>query len=175
MAASCIGTARPVASVTIPDHVVGRFIPRERIRELAGDPVCCRTVGNAQRDQPAPLVPQNDQDKQQPKADGRHDQEVHRADACRMIVQKGLQVCDRPRPRLAMYLATVDWATSIPSLSSSPWMRGAPQSRLARLISRISRRISTGTFGRPPRELDLQRQYSRKPVRCHRMTVAVGQ
>jgi hypothetical protein len=56
-----------VASVTIPDHVVRRFIPRERIRELAGDPVCCRMVGDAQRDQAPPLVPQNDQDKQQPK------------------------------------------------------------------------------------------------------------
>src|SRR6267142_2260627 len=26
-----------------------------------------------------------------------------------------------------MYLATVDWATAMPSLSSSPWIRGAPQ------------------------------------------------
>jgi hypothetical protein len=26
-----------------------------------------------------------------------------------------------------MYLATVDWAMSIPSFSSSPWMRGAPE------------------------------------------------
>src|SRR4030095_10924476 len=49
-----------------------------------------------------------------------------------------------------MYLATVDWATSMPSLRSSPCIRGAPHSRLARLISRISRRISTGTSGRPP-------------------------
>src|ERR1022692_4319376 len=30
--------------------------------------------------------------------------------------------------RLTMYLATLDCATSNPSLSSSPWMRGAPQS-----------------------------------------------
>jgi hemoglobin len=27
---------------------------------------------------------------------------------------------------LTMYLATLDWATSNPSLSSSPWIRGAP-------------------------------------------------
>jgi hypothetical protein len=57
----------------------------------------------------------------------------------------------------------------MPSLSSSPWM---PHSRLARLISRIRRRISPGIFGRPPQERDFQRQYSRKPVRCHRMTVS---
>jgi hypothetical protein len=33
------------------------------------------------------------------------------------------------------------------------------------LISRISRRISSGTFGRPPRRLDFQREYNRKPAR----------
>ena len=57
-----------VAPVTIPDHVVRRLIPRERIRELAGDPVRRRMIGDAQRYQPSPLVPQDDQDKQQPKA-----------------------------------------------------------------------------------------------------------
>jgi hypothetical protein len=32
--------------------------------------------------------------------------------------------------RLAMYLATLDRATSNPSLTSSPWMRGAPPKRI---------------------------------------------
>src|SRR5258705_12300266 len=48
----------------------------------------------------------------------------------------------------------------MPSLRSSPWIRGAPHGGLAMLISRISRRISTGTIGRPPRRLDFQRQGS---------------
>src|SRR5260370_482460 len=47
-----------------------------------------------------------------------------------------------------------------------------PQSRLARLISRIKGRISIGTFGRTPRARDFQRQYTRKAVRCHRMIVS---
>ena len=72
---------RTVASVTIADHVVGCFIPRKSIYELTGDPLRCRMIGDAQRDQPSPLVPQNDQDKQQPKADGRHDQKVHGGNA----------------------------------------------------------------------------------------------
>src|SRR5258708_38565381 len=54
-----------------------------------------------------------------------------------------------------MYLATVDWATSKPSLSSSPWMRGAPQSGFARLISPSN---SAGTLGLPTRLRDRQRQ-----------------
>ena len=36
----------------------------------------------------------------------------------------------------------------------------------------IRRWISMGTFGRPPREREFRRQYSRKPVRCHRMVVS---
>ncbi len=75
--------------------------------------------------------------------------------------------------RLTIYLATLVCPISIPSLSNSPWIRGAPQSELAMLISRISFRISSGTVGRPPRRLDLQHQYNRKPARCQR-TIVLG-
>ena len=63
-----------------------------------------------------------------------------------------------PGRRLAMYLATVDCATSIPSFSSSPWMRGAPHSGFSTLIRRIRLRTSIGTLGRPPRDRDFHRQ-----------------
>src|SRR5215813_10506048 len=49
-----------------------------------------------------------------------------------------------------MYLATLDCATSNPSLSSSPWMRGAPQSGFSTLIRRIISRSSAPICGRPP-------------------------
>ena len=49
-------------------------------------------------------------------------------------------------------------ATSNPSLSSSPWMRGAPQSGFSTLIRRINARISVSICGRPPRGRDFQRQ-----------------
>src|SRR5450631_1007915 len=42
------------------------------------------------------------------------------------------------RRRLTMYLATLDCAISNPSLSSSPWIRGAPQSGFSTLIRRIN-------------------------------------
>src|SRR5215469_8423596 len=51
----------------------------------------------------------------------------------------------------AIYLATLVWPTSMPSLRSSPWILGAPHNGLAMLTSRISRRISNGTIGRPQR------------------------
>ena len=69
-----------------------------------------------------------------------------------------LQPWDGGCLRLSMYLATVVCPTSMPSLSSSPWMRGAPHSGLAMLIWRIGRRISVGVLGRPPRGRDFQRQ-----------------
>src|SRR5262249_48859123 len=72
----------------------------------------------------------------------------------------------------AIYLATLVWPTSMPSLRSSPWILSAPHNGLTMLISRISRRISNDTVGRPQRRRDLQRQYSLKPARCQRITVS---
>jgi hypothetical protein len=41
---------------------------------------------------------EDDQHEQQPKADRRHEQEVHRANAGRMVVQKGLPGLRPPSP-----------------------------------------------------------------------------
>src|SRR5713101_8342393 len=84
-----------------------------------------------------------------------------------MIAQKRL-----PTLRRRIYLATLVCPTSIPSLSNSPWIRGAPHSGLAMLISRISLRTFGGTVGRPPPRLDFQRQYDLNPALCHFMTVS---
>ena len=51
-------------------------------------------------------------------------------------------------------------------------MRGAPQRGLARLISRMSRRISGATLGLPACRRDFQRQNERKPARCQRTIVS---
>src|SRR3979411_1287664 len=82
------------------------------------------------------------------------------------------QPCDGGSRLLTIYLATLVSPTPIPSLSNSPWIRGAPHSGLAMLISRISFRISGATVGRPPRRRDFQRQYDLNPARCHLMTVS---
>src|SRR5467141_967301 len=72
--------------------------------------------------------------------------------------RKVFQPCDGGRLLFAMYFATVVCPTSMPSLSSSPWIRGAPQSGFAMLMPRMSWRMSAGVFGRPPRDRDFQRQ-----------------
>src|SRR5215831_20391597 len=43
---------------------------------------------------------------------------------------------------------------------------GSAHNGLARLMSRINWRISSGTFGLPPRERDLHRRNKRNPARC---------
>ena len=60
--------------------------------------------------------------------------------------------------RLTMYWATLDCATSNPSLSSSPWMRGAPQSGFSMLIRRINTRRFVSICGRLPGRRDFQCQ-----------------
>src|SRR5258708_37200996 len=104
-------------------------------------------------------VPHNQQAVEQTKRDCRHDEQIHRGDAVSMIMKERLPTLRDGGPLLlAIYLATLVCPISMPSLRSSPWIRGAPHSGLAILISRISRRISTGTIARPPRCLDFQRQ-----------------
>jgi p-cumate 2,3-dioxygenase beta subunit len=64
-------------------------------------------------------------------------------------------------------------ATSMPSFTSSPWIRGAPQRGLAAAMRVISALISMLTEGRPPvGRPGSMVQYSRKRRRCHRRTVS---
>ena len=44
-----------------------------------------------------------------------------------MVARNVRQLCDGGPRRLIMYFETVDFATSNPSFSSSPWIRSAPQ------------------------------------------------
>src|SRR5215469_18839196 len=63
----------------------------------------------------------------------------------RWFWRKLRQVCDGGFRRRTRYLLTLVSPTSIPSFSNSPWMRGAPQSGLSRLIWRINFLISWET------------------------------
>jgi hypothetical protein len=87
--------------------------------------------------------------------------------------RKVRHVCEGGFRRRIRYLLTLVSPTSMPSLRSSPWMRGAPQSGFSRLIFRISLRTSFDTAGRPrgPRRT-FQVQNSRNPLRCQAMTVS---
>src|ERR1039458_9015976 len=71
-----------------------------------------------------------------------------------------------------MYLATLVSPISMPSLSNSPWIWGAPHSGFSRLILRIRSRTSQATEGRPVRPCRIfQVQNRRNPLRCQEITV----
>ncbi len=88
------------------------------------------------------VQPNNDEGVEQVEANGRDDEQIHRGDMRGMIGQKGARPWLGGRRRLAMYLATLDRETSNPSLSNSPWMRGAPHSGFSTLTCRMSARSS---------------------------------
>src|ERR1700738_1035212 len=117
-------------------------------------------------------MPHDQQTIEQTERDCRHDEQIDRGDTVGMIAEERLPPWDGGPLRLAIYLATLVCPISMPSLSSSPWIRGAPHSGLAMLISRISPRISSGTVGRPPRGRDFQPQYDLNPARCQRTMVS---
>src|ERR1700726_3461332 len=107
-------------------------------------------------------MPHDQQAVEQTKRDSRHDEQIHRRDAVGMIADEGVPALGR-RPSTPDHILGHAGLTDIDAeLRSSPWMRGAPQRGFAMLISRITPRISSGTFGRPLRRLDFQHQYNRK-------------
>src|SRR6266849_9963854 len=65
------------------------------------------------------------------------------------LFRKVFHVGDDGLRRFGRYFSTVDLATSMPSLCSSPTMRGAPHVGLEPHMSRISLRTSLETPGRP--------------------------
>src|ERR1035437_488683 len=69
---------------------------------------------------------------------------------------------------------TVRSEISKPSLSSSPWMRGAPQVGVSATIRKIRSRTSLliGFLPTTFRAREIQLQYSRNPARCQRTTVS---
>src|ERR1700675_3988912 len=101
----------------------------------------------------------NDEGIEQVETDSWNNEQVHGGNVRRVVTQEGSpSLAGRPPPFDHMYLATLDCATSNPSLSSSPWMRGAPQSGFSTLIRRINTRSSVSICGRPPNGRDFQRQ-----------------
>src|SRR2546430_10601930 len=106
--------------------------------------------------------------------DGGHGEEVDRDQLLGMVLQEGAPSLRR-RFAAAHHifadtaLPDVDaqfCPMSMPSLSSSPWMRGAPQPGFSRHILRIRSRTSLEMTGRPGfPQRTFQVQNKRKPAR----------
>src|SRR6201993_1634976 len=85
-----------------------------------------------------------------------------------MAAMSGAWLCKKVRHpwlgdprRLTMYLATLDCATSNPSLSSSPWIRGG--------------RVDPGIFTPSPSQIpDLILSHNPAPETAHRLSPSVS-
>ena len=72
----------------------------------------------------------------------------------------------------SMLTETVDWATSKPSIRSSPWIRDAPTAGFPYSSAGLDHADHDRFCGRPALFRDFQRQRILKPARCHRRIVS---
>jgi hypothetical protein len=147
-----------IDAVSITNDVSWRLLPAVGFGQLTGNPMGARACGHTQPQKLAAGMLQDQKSIQQPKRDRRDYEQIHRRNAVGMIAQKGLPALRRwlPSPRHVFChggLPDID-----AKLEQFAWIRGAPQSGFATLISRMSWRMSAAAFGRPPCGRDFQRQ-----------------
>jgi|GEM_PF-1556785 hypothetical protein len=147
-----------IDAIPITDEVVWSLIPRECLCYLTRNPFRRRMACNVDPDEVSTIQPHDDEAIEQIKANGRDNNKSMAAMSSAWLRRKVRHPWLGGPCRLTMYLATLDCATSNPSLSSSPWMRGAPQSEFSILICRISTRTLVFICGRPPSGRYFQRQ-----------------
>src|SRR3954447_9851047 len=137
--------------MSIADEVLRRALPAACLGDLPGDPFGGRVRSDTEP-QDAPSTVSQDEHPYSSRNEivGTTKRSIE-AIPSTWFRRNVLQPCDGGRRCRAMYVATEVWPTSMPSLRSSPWMRGAPQRGFARVISRISCRTSRGTLGLPGR------------------------
>ena len=137
---------------------VGALSQGKSLRDLPRQPLCRRTRRNRTPKQFSPAMPKHHKRKQLLELTVGTTKRSIDAIPSAWLRRKVFHVCDgRPR-RGTMYFETVDWATPMPSLSSSPWMGGALQSGFSKLILKIRSRTSLSICDRPPRGRDFHRQ-----------------
>jgi hypothetical protein len=93
---------------------------------------------SGKRDEVYAAEPDDDEGIQLVRTDRWNNEQVHGGNVRRVVTQEGSPYLGGAL-RLITYLATLDCVTSNPSLNSSPWMRGAPQSGFSTLIRRSMR------------------------------------
>ena len=137
----------PVSAIIVAQKIGWRRIPRKCFHDLLGQPLRRRIPGHRKPQQLSPSMSQDDKSKQALKRQSWNNAEIDCRNHIRMVAQEG-------SPILGMAVLAVGsctWrrlilASSNPSLSNSPWMRGAPHNGFSLLIRRIRSRSSRSIF-----------------------------
>jgi hypothetical protein len=98
-------------------------------------------------DETSSLMGKDEQDEQHVAGDCRHDKEIQGTSSCTWFFKKVFHVGDEGLRGRTRYVSTIDLATSMPSLYSSPTIRGEPQVGFACHIAWMSSRTSWATAG----------------------------
>src|SRR6202795_466218 len=160
-----------IGPVPVTNEIAGSLFPPTCFRARIFNPFCGWMRCDAKPQNMSPAVPQDQQSIEQTKRDCRHDEHIHRSDPISVIAEECPPALGRRVSSLDHVLGHAGLSDIDAELEEFSMIRGAPHRGLAMLISRISLRISNGTVG-PPRAFDFQRQYNRKPARCHLTTVS---
>src|ERR1035437_450827 len=151
----------------------GLATPWSRLKQLPPDPCRRRTGRDVEMDQLTAVVTDEAEHLQDPGVNGVDHQEIGCPDALELVRQAGPPALAPGPRRLPPPVSRMErLLTTIPSLSSSPRMRSVPQSRFSWEIRAMRPLTSRLSRGRPRLVRDLQLQYSRQPLRCHRRTVS---
>ncbi len=133
----------------IPKEIPWRLIPWEGLDDLLCRPLRRWVFGDVEVDDAPALMSQQDEHEEHPALDGRHGEKTQATRSLTWLLKKAFHVGDGGLRTVRRYFSTVDLAMMMPSLRSSPTMRGEPHVRLERHISWMSSRTSFEMVGRP--------------------------
>jgi hypothetical protein len=160
--------------VVIEDGITIRTNLGKGFTQLLHHPRCGRMTSDVEVQNPAPAMLDYEETIQQLEGQRGHGKEVEGNDRLAMVGEESEPafVWIAASPQALQISGDTAFGDFEAELQSSPWIFGAPQSEFSAAIRRMRVRISSLTVGRPPRGLDRQRQYRRKPARCHPTTVS---
>jgi hypothetical protein len=139
----------PIGLVPISNEILGCRVVWKGLHDLLRGPLSRQILGYIKMDESAPMMREHDKDEEHLESHRRYDEEIDGYQVLTWFFKNAFQVGEGGLVGRMRYLSTVDWATSIPSLPSSPTIRGEPHPGLALEILRIRSRTSMGTFGLP--------------------------
>jgi hypothetical protein len=136
--------------VAIPQEKAWSGLFRKCLDDLLRSPSRCRMLSKVGVNNAPAIVRQYHHHEEHAKCGGRNVKKSIDTISLTWLSRKVRQVCEGGFLRLGIRRETVRSETSIPSLSSSPWIRRAPHNGLACAICSIKAFTCESTAGRPP-------------------------
>src|SRR6266404_5859222 len=139
-----------IGPIAVADQIVGSPFPAESFRNLICDPFCGRMRCDAEPYDLSSAVPHDQQSIEQTKRDCRHDEQIYRSDAIRMVAKESLPTLRRsfsPLDHILGHTRLPDFDAELEQLPMDP--RRSPQrisnAHLADKLAYVRRYIWSAT------------------------------